>query len=118
MSYIAGSTNDIPETSTNGRPGEVYLPHADGGTATAAPTIQQPADPQMPVDQGSVYSCGNVQGYRVVSNYEAATDCLQYHAGVDYSSLVFESWIKENNLEPKSWIATVSSDGSKVVLKL
>jgi len=122
MSYIAGATNDTPKTPTNSQLGNIYLPHADEGTATGAPMIQQPRTlTPMPAGQGGGYGYGydnrQVQGYQVVGDYEAA-DRIQYHDGVNYTFLEFKPWITENNLGPKNWIAKVSSDQSEIVLKL
>ena len=121
MSNLAQRTPDVPETPINGQPGEVYLPFAIlKGSAEAAPTIEQPQAPvPMPTGQGGWQRFRrNVQGYHVVGDYESAVDFFQYHEGVDYTSLLFEPWIKANYLGPKNWIATVLSDQSKVVLKL
>lgn len=119
MSRLAEGTNNLPETPINGVAGQVYLPSAPIGRSDAAPTIQQP---QMPVGQGGGYGYGDVgqgdyQAVQVLGGYDQA-DYSQYHDGADYSLLQFEPWNRENYLGPKTWLAKVLSDDSRVVLKL
>jgi hypothetical protein len=124
MSRLAESTNDLPETPINGVTGQVTLPARPGGRSDAAPTIQQPQPPiaPMPTGQSGGYGNGNFgqggyQAVQVLGGYDQA-DCFLYHDGVDYSSLQFEPWNRENCLGPKTWIAKVLSNDTTVVLKL
>src|SRR5579859_181735 len=124
MSRLTEGTNNLPETPINGVAGQVYLPRAPIGRSDAAPTIQQPqpAIAPMPAGQGGGYGYGNVgqggyQAVQVLGGYDQA-DYSQYHDGVDYSSLQFEPWNSANCLGPKTWLAKVLFDDSRVVLKL
>ena len=122
MSYLAESTNDLPETPVNGMPGQITLPRADPDTTAAAPTIGQPpqilpAGQDIHHGQGYQGYQGGYQGFQVLGGYDQAGRS-QYHDGVDYSSLQFEPWNQENYLGPKTWIAKVLPDKTKVVLKL
>jgi hypothetical protein len=124
ISHLAESTNNLMETPANGQNGNVFLPMG-GEDSRAAPVIQQPpaiAPAPLGYNPGGLgYGWGGGPGYpqyQVVGGYDDATDCFLYHEGVDYSSLIFEPWKEENNLGSKTWIATVVSDQTQVVLKL
>ena len=91
LSSLAEATNDLPETPINGVPGQVDLPYAGNSTA-AAPTIEQPEPPilPMPVGQGGYGYIGQggyqggYRGVQVLGGYDQA-ECSQYHSGVDYN---------------------------------
>jgi hypothetical protein len=109
FSHLAETIADIPE-STNGLPGVVYLPFADGTRAILAPRVeirQQQQIAPMPANYAGGWA-GN----------QAAVDFVQYHLAVDYKYLLFEPWKKENQLGQKNWMAKVLFDQGKVVLKL
>jgi hypothetical protein len=121
LSNLAATTNDTPETPTNGQVGRVYLPFASSDKADAAPRIQQPrVIAPMPAGQADGYGQPGYGGYAytITGDYETAGDFQQFDKDVDYGILQFEPWIKENYLGPKTWIAKVISNESKVVLKL
>jgi hypothetical protein len=124
ISYLAESINNLMETPANGQGGNVFLPLAGEDTSAARMIQQPPAIAPAPLGYnpaGLGYGHGawgagpGYPQYQVVGGYEDATDCVVYHDGVDYSSLIFEPWKEENNLGSKTWIATLVSDESKVV---
>jgi len=120
LSYLAAITNDTEEQPINGQPGRVVLPFASPDKADAAPRIQQPPVlAPRPAGQQFGGQPGQVgYAYTITGGYETADDFRQFHKDVDYGVLQFEPWVKENYLGPKNWIATVVSNGKKVVLKL
>jgi len=122
FSHLAAVTNDTLESPINGQPGHVYLPFAQGDMAVAAPTIQQPhAIAPMPQGQGGGYGYGyggQTHAYTVTGGYETAEDYCVFDKTVDFSVLKFEPWVPEYRLGPKTWIAHVVANGSKVVLKM
>jgi hypothetical protein len=114
MSRLGEIMADTVET-TNGQPGTVNIPYADPKQSEAAPRIRivrDLRDRRLEPRPADDYYYG---GYQAA---HAAVGMLQFHEGVDYTSLLFEPWKVENQLGPKNWIAQVISDQSKVVLKL
>ena len=114
LSAIAQVTDNLPETPIGGVPGQVVLPPS-GSSSTPASTIVQP-----PIqDNGHLHGQvdGGQGGFQIVGGYNQA-ECYQYHDGVEYRHFQFEPWVSENNLGPKTWIATTLPDRRKVVLKL
>jgi len=131
LSALAEASPTLPETPTNGVAGQVELPYARS-KADAAPRIENPRPPppqnpyaggfygpQFPPHNGGGYVGQALgQSFHVVGGYDEADDCMQYHEGVDYKSLQFEPWKKENCLGYKAFLAKVLSDQSTVVLKI
>jgi hypothetical protein len=115
--FLSNFGEIVPDTveTTNGQPGRVELPYAQSDCATAAPRILIVRDIRdrllAPRPPGEYY----YGGYQAE---HAAVGMVQFHEGVDYTSLLFEPWKVDNQLGPKNWIAQVISDQSKVVLKL
>jgi len=120
LSHIAAATLDTPETPINGQPSDVYLPYASENRADAGPRIQQPAViAPRPAEQSDQYRFGNVgYAYTITESYETAENFCQFHKEVDFRVLRFEPWLKGNCLGPKTWIAKVVSNETKVILKL
>jgi hypothetical protein len=120
LSAVAEATPNLAETPIGGPPGQVTLPYASELT-TVAPTIQQPppGNPGFglgglaPADGGQ----GHHQGVQIVGGYEQS-DCAHYDDAFNYKSFQFEPWLPENNLSPKTWVATTLPVQSKVILKL
>jgi hypothetical protein len=123
LSAIAETTPNLPETPTGGLPGQVTLPQAGNSTA-AAPTIQQLQAPNQgawlgafaPAHGGQGHQVGN-EGVQILGGYDQS-QCARYDAASEFKGFQFESWIPENNLGPKTWIAIALPVQSKVVLKL
>jgi hypothetical protein len=127
LSALAETSENLPETSINGIPGEVILPLA-GNSSTAAPRIQQPQPPPPApaaqdgfggFPQGNFGGGGGYYGVQVLGGYDQAY-CCQYHDKVNYRRLQFEPWNKENFLGPKNWIARalLPDKTEQVILKL
>jgi hypothetical protein len=115
--YMSNLGETIPDTAetTNGQPGRVDIPFADPTRSEAAPRIRivrDLRDRRLEPRPADDYYYG---GYQAA---HAAVGMVQFHEGVDYTSLLFEPWKVENQLGPINWIAHVISDQSKVVLKL
>jgi hypothetical protein len=57
------------------------------------------------------------EGVQILGGYDQS-QCARYDAASEFKGFQFESWIPENNLGPKTWIAIALPVQSKVVLKL
>jgi hypothetical protein len=124
LSSIAEATPDLPETPIGGRVGQVYLPQA-GNSTNAAPRIRQPppGPGQLGLGLGGLAPAYGGQGQfghqgvQILGDYNQS-ECFQYDSAIEYKSFQFEPWLPENNLGPKTWIATTLPEHKKVVFKL
>jgi hypothetical protein len=124
LSALAEATPNLPETPIDGHAGQVTLPYSEYSTA-AASTIQQPPPGNVGLGFGGLAAAhggqgGNeagFQGVQILGGYDQA-ECSQYDDDFNYRDFQFEPWLPENNLGPKTWIASTLPARTKVVLKL
>jgi Protein kinase domain len=116
LSALAQATPNVPETPIGGLAGQVTLPYA-GNTTKAAPTLQQPQPGAVGVGPIHGGQGGYQYGAQILGGYDQA-ECSQYDGDFEYRDFQFEPWVSENNLGPKTWIATSLPNQTKVILKL